>query len=223
MVLNGSMCTDTSESKGSDSLESNMPCSDESCGSLATGNNTSRESSSRGPECLICSGKDVIGYVTKDVYHRHFSSKYLRQCMDVEGNGRRHFCPTCKIEHKSEIAESKKRIILCLSSSTLHEFWQPTDSSAQYEGDAMHIDWLTLSETRISQLTAAWELAYLNEKRPMDVLVVGGLDNITRGQTEPKIVAAIKHLVDLVQWQGRSHPREPNTCAIATLPYPSRL
>ena len=135
----------------------------------------------------------------------------MRECADVEGNERSHFCITCKVEHKSETSESKKRLKICLSDSTLHEFWQPKDSSVQSEGDLTHIDWITLSGARISQLTAAWELAYLDEKRPMDVLVIGGLDNIIKGHTGPATVAALEHLVELVQWQGRFHPNEPNT------------
>ena len=207
----------------SGSLASTTARNEESPDGLAPINRSSRRASSRGPKCLICSGKEVIGYVTKKVYHRHFSSKFLRNCTEAEGNGRPQFCPTCKREHESESDESNKRLKVCLSSSTLHEFWEPGDSSLQYEGDALHIDWITMSGARISQLTAAWELEYLDEKRPMDVLVVGGMDNIIRGQSGPAIVDALEHLVDLVMWQGRAHPREPNTCAIATLPYPPSL
>lgn len=221
---NGSLASSETSSQGdSGSLASRIPRSNESNDNVATSNRTTRRSSSRGPKCLICSGKGVIGYVTRNVYHRHFSSKFMRECIDVEGKGRLHFCPTCKVDHKSELADSKKRLKICLSSSTLHEFWEPSDSSLQYEGDSTHIDWVTMSGARISQLTAAWELQYLNETRPMDVLVVGGLDNIIRGQTGPSIVKALEHLVDLIVWQGRSHPEEPNTCAIATLPYPPRI
>ena len=223
-VESGSLAnSEISNPVDSGSQASITPRNDESSGSLATRNSTPRAASNREPKCLICSGKEVIGYVTKNVYHRHFSSKFVRECMDVEGNGRPHFCPTCKLEHLSEMAGSRKRLKICLSSSTLHEFWEPRNTSVQYEGDSTHIDWVTLSGARISQLTAAWELAYLEERRPMDVLVVGGLDNVIRGQSGPAIVAALEHLVDLVVWQGRSHPREPNTCAIATLPYPPSL
>ena len=58
----------------------------------------------------------------------------------------------------------------------------------------------------------------------MDVLFIGGLENIVKGYKTQSIVRALKHLVDLVTWQGEHfHPGIPNTCGIATLFYPPKL
>ena len=68
------------------------------------------------------------------------------------------------------------------------------------------------------------EIQYLDEKRPMDVLFAGGLISVIKGRLGPAIMKALNHFVDLVLWQGTQyHPEIPNTCAIATFPYPPSL
>ena len=178
-------------------------------------------------KCSICSQKEVMGvmeYTTRKVRHHHFSSRFLRECVEVEHTGAPYFCPTCMIKHASESAGSKKRLKICISDSTLHKFWLPQQGSALYAGDALHIDWLTIPEGKISDLITAWEIEYLQETRPMDVLFVGGLNNIIRGHTGPSILRALTHFMDLVRWQGEQyHPEFPNTCGIGTLLYPPKL
>lgn len=105
----------------------------------------------------------------------------------------------------------------------LHKFWETDNESLVYEGDSTHIDWSTIKGARINQLTAAWEVMYLEESRPMDVFFMGGIEDIIRGRMGPSIIKALKYFVELVEWQGRKHPEEPNTCAISTLYYPPKL
>ena len=55
-----------------------------------------------------------------------------------------------------------------------------------------------LWHARINELTAAWEVEYREELRPMDIMLLGGLNNIINGSPGPNIVDALKHFVDLV-------------------------
>ena len=81
------------------------------------------------------------------------------------------------------------------------------------KGEVVHIDWICIPGARINKLTEAWEIEYMFESKPMDVILIGGLENVQRGRSGPSIVAAYEHFIDLVKWQGeRNHPDEPYTC-----------
>ena len=172
--------------------------------------------------CRICSNKRIIGYKTKKVKHKHFCSKYYRDCfVSSEAPNTKYYCQTCKKFHGVSLNE---RLKICIASSNLHEFWNPSDPYFKYEGDSSHIDYITIPGARINQLTVAWEVQYGTEKRGMDIILVGGLLNITRGYEAESVMRAYKHFVDLVEWQAeRFHPDVKNTCTIAPLPYPPKL
>ena len=191
-------------------------------GSLARTPSSGSLARSRRARCKICSDKEVIGYVTKPVYHDHFSNRYLQERSLAKGKSS-FKCPPCNQRHPSEKPSSDKRLKVCVSSSMLHKFLESENPDLAYEGDSTHVDWLTIDGARINQLTAAWELMYLEETRPMDVFFMGGIEDIIRGHTGPSIVKALRYFVQLVLWQGRKHPEEPNTCAISTLIYPPKL
>ena len=111
-----------------------------------------------------------------------------------------------------------------MTSSTLAEYWQPLDTSVEFAGDEIHIDWLCIPGATINVLSTAWEIEYLEEKKPMDVMLIAGLNDVIKGKTGPAIASAFKHFVDLVIWQGNQyHPDQPNTCAVGTLIYPPQI
>ena len=230
-TLAGSLASD-SNCGSQVNCETGSLASDSNCGSQVnceTGSlasctvGGSQATRKRPQECKICSNKEIMGYSTKDVYHMHFSNKVLRDNAAEKASDGLISCPTCKKDHVAE-SDCQSRLKICISSSTLHKFWQPKDSALTYEGDISHIDWMTIPGARINQLTQAWEILYIDEKRPMDVLLVGGLNNVIKGSDGQSIMNGLKHFVDLVTWQGtRYHPETPNTCAIATLPYPPCL
>ena len=177
-----------------------------------------KHSSSR---CKICSRKKIIGYKTGKKYHTHFSSKFYRECCDAEDKCVEIYCPTCKKSHESKPSE---RLKVCVASSMLHEFWAPKANVELYEGDKNHIDYITIPGARINDLTVAWEISYINETRPMDVIIVGGLHDLCKGKSQESIMRAFKYFIDLVMWQGsKMHPGVDNTCAVSTFPYPPKL
>ena len=173
------------------------------------------------PLCLICSNKEILGLKTEDIYHHHFSSKVVRDCCTNKESGNC-FCPSCKVVHGHPSENDRLRIIIAASS--LHEFWNPREEGISYPGDSSHADYLTIPGARINELTTAWELIYFQEKRPMDIFLSAGHENLLKGQSVNSIMVAIKHFIDLVEYQAEKfHPNSPNTCVIGTLYYPPRL
>ena len=63
---------------------------------------TSNGSQAIRDKCTICSQKTLMGYETGDVYHSHFSSKFLRNQAAEQDNGKTFPCPSCKKEHEIE-------------------------------------------------------------------------------------------------------------------------
>ena len=170
--------------------------------------------------CEICSYKQLGGQEKKALYHKHFSSKSVREYQGVESVPGDYFCPTCKRVHSS----TKSRLKICLSSSTLHEFWAPREETLIYEGDSDHIDYITIPGATVLDLIEAWKIEYYDEQRGMDVFIVGGLNNIINGDKPETIMRDFDYLAQLVQHQAHKyHQPIHNSCAIATLIYPPQL
>ena len=170
--------------------------------------------------CRICSKKRILGYKTRRVYHKHYSSKRIAKKAARAGGEKSFNCPSCKRVHSQDT--TTKRLKICITSSVLSEHW--LSSNDENSGDAIHINWICIPGATINQLTTAWEVEYFNEKRPMDIMLIGGINNIIRGSSGPSIVNAFRHFVNLVDYQGEKyHPEEPNTCVIGPLYYPPKL
>ena len=171
--------------------------------------------------CDICSYNQLLGQEKRVIKHKHFSSKAVRECQGVEKQSGDYFCPTCKRVHTSL---QTGRLKICLSSSTLHEFWAPRGGAVIYEGDAQHIDYITIPGAKIIDLVEAWKIEYFQERRGMDVFLIGGLNNIVKGYKPESIMRDYDHMVQVVKYQAEKfHPTIPNTCSIATLFYPPQL
>ena len=113
----------------------------------------------------------------------------------------------------------EKRLRIVLSSSTLHNFW-----SEGYEGDLLHVDWSTSLGVTIQDLLLMWRADYWNEKKPMDLLIIGGLKNILRGDDEDRFIARLVDFYNAIVAQGEKNVRiNRNTFAVATLFYPPVL
>ena len=164
-------------------------------------------------KCLICSHKQLSPLDRISIFHKHFSSKFVRSCSGAATST--YFCPTCKCMHSTTLTG---RLKICISSSTLHEFWAPRGSSVIYEGDINHIEYITIPGAQVLDLLEAWKIDYYKESRAMDIIVVAGLNNLIHGQSPESIMRDYDHLVQVVKHQGRKHnPETTNTCAIATL------
>ena len=175
--------------------------------------------------CSICSFKQIPPANLGPVFHRHFSSLFLRKVTGVELSGAVHLCPSCKKEH---IPYPEDRLSIVVADSSLHQFFAPTGyvETLQYAGDETHIDYLTIPGARISALINAFLLEYLTNPLPknMDVVLVAGYNDLVEGYARDYIIEKIYNFADLVlQNQNPSCPEGRNTFAAATLYYPPQV
>ena len=179
------------------------------------------------PECSICSYRQPVTEKARAVNHKHFSTRFMQSVStDSAGNS---FCSTCKKVHHKYPTD---RVKLCLSDSTLHEFFTFTPppprpgqkQQLQNKGDNVHVDYVTIPGSKVEDLQQAFRLEYEKETRGIDVLVVAGLNNLLKGDKVEELFAKFGYFRDLVEWQAtKYHPAIKNTFAVTTLLYAPQL
>ena len=156
------------------------------------------------------------------VHHRHFSAKELRRLAGVKNREEEYLCPTCGqdgVPGKMHFPYPTDRLKVCVSSSTLHEYWR----HGNYAGDTVHIDYCTIPGAKIQDLALAWRADYRHEKRPMDVVCVAGLNNI-KLESEDRIMERIDSFARTVRIQSENyHPESPSTFTFATMFLPPQF
>ena len=181
--------------------------------------------SSQPGKCYICSYSQVYPDPEVEIFHRHFSSLRLREMTGMEDKTTVYLCPSC-MSHHQPYPESRIKIVV--SDSTLHQFFAPpgyTDTN-QYSGDTMHVDYVTIPGATLDTLTNAFRLDYIVKQhtRPLDVVMVGGYNDLVVGHSRDFIVWELQRFANKVLEAGSNlHPDSPNTVAIATLMYPPQL
>lgn len=149
----------------------------------------------------------------------------MRRAAGVDSSETPFWCGTCKADNTDTLGKThqvkfSERLKIAISSSTLHEFWL----RAGYKGDVVHIDWLTSPGATIQALHEMWKLDYAKEKRGQDLVIIAGLNNIIRGDTNEKFMERIRSFHrDVIEQARIYHPEKPNTFCVATLLYPSKL
>ena len=179
-------------------------------------------SSKSGSKCSICSQNQRHEKDKRDVFHKHYSSKFVRECTAADGS-QEYFCPSCKVVHGLEQNTRRK---ICLSSSLLHEFWarRNHNNTSVYEGDRSHVDYITIPGGKIMDLINAWKVEYFQDTKPMDVILIAGLNNLIKGYSADEMLREYDHLVQFVHYQAhKHHPELHNTCTIGTLYYAPQL
>ena len=156
--------------------------------------------------------------------HKHFSSLRLRDMLGVEGPDKRYLCPSCKSHHRSYPEE---RIKLVVSDSTLHQFFAPPGyTAAQYPGDIMHSDYITIPGGCLDDLYNAFrfDCDLLPTSKPLDCVLVMGYNDVVKGHSRHFMMDCYQLFTKAVLDHGKEqHPDTPNTISIATLMYPSQL
>ena len=174
--------------------------------------------------CQICSYGQTYPAPQRPIYHTHYSSLSLRQITGAEETGVEYLCPSCKGRHTPY---PDSRVKLVLSDFTLHQFFAPPNhTGAQYVGDMIHVDYLTIPTACIEDLVLAFKLEYeqLNHQKPLDVLIVAGYNDLLQNKSRQHIMEGYRHLARLVQNLGKNkHPGATNSFAVASLLYPPRL
>ena len=123
-------------------------------------------------------------------------------------------CPTCQTTH---LAWMPYGLDVCVSTSTLHEYYQPRDRRVYCPPDSSHVDWLTIPGATISDLFLAYRLDYEKINRPLRVLLVAGLNDLAKGGDFDSITMQIKRFAFHVKGQVEYHPGDSNSFAVAPL------
>ena len=176
-------------------------------------------------ECVICSHKGQ----KKAVYHTHYSSPYLRSLVTPTMSTAQvnYACPTCMKTHVS--AAEDERLKILMTDSYLHEFWIQRSGGPLYEGDAIHVDHVSIPGARVSDLLHAWKCEFRDETRAMDVVLLAGFNNLLRpkqgeGFAGTQLFSEMVDFKSTVLAQGIIQDYEvDNTFVVGTLPYPPQL
>ena len=167
-------------------------------------------------ECQICTSSSEPRI---PVYHRHYSSLYLRQITGSEESTAPQFCPSCVGPHKPY---PEKRIKLVISDSTMHLFFAPPGQTAanRYDGDQVHTDYITIENADIRTLLHAFRHDYIDKpaKKALDVVLIAGYYDMLAGNSRDYIIGKLHEFSDTVKLAGEDS--EPNTFVVATLMYP---
>ena len=164
--------------------------------------------------CSICSEYNRGGrHPMVPVFHKHFSSIQQRIKASFDKNGDYH-CTTCKTSVHS--LRSGFRYPLLLTSSTLAN-WQGMRAKNGYPGDKIHIDCIAIPGGRLRNLDIAFRAELGSSHRPVDCLVVGGVNNILGDESTVNIVREARLLKERVLNIPGS------TCAFATPPLPPMM
>ena len=172
---------------------------------------------SRPPKCYLCSYKQYAPEKPVTVYHRHRSARQVRSLQGAEyaNYNCTYMCPTCQTTH---VAQLPYGLDVCVSTSQLHEFYQPREMGVVCPPDTSHVDWLTIPGAKVEDLRLAWRVDYSKNTKPMRILLVAGLNDLAKGGTFDTLTAEIKRFNEVVKQQGREfHPGMNNSFAVAPL------
>lgn len=144
--------------------------------------------------CSICSTVDT------PVYHRHYSSRWLREILGVENDENASFyCPPCKSRHEP-YPYSRTKVLV--SDETLHPFFAPPAHNPEhhYSGDLMHVDYITIPGASINELAAAFQAEFVNKqaRKPLDVVLVAGYRELRLGHSIADIEERFRSFADQV-------------------------
>ena len=116
-------------------------------------------------ECRPCQNR-----YHETINHRHHSSYYFHHTMQLLGNTSID-CPTCKYNHPIQLGE--ERTIVLFTSSTLHNTYLHPEVRWPF-----HIDVESICGAKLHDLYRAWTATYKQQTNPVDIIVVGGLNDV---------------------------------------------
>ena len=146
------------------------------------------------------------------VYHHHSSSQQIRD-FAVKHTPRYLFqCIMCKVE-ESVMRPRTRKIIL--TDSSLYDVW-----SSESLKLPIHIDIEAVVGGRVRDLTRALIMMYLRFPERVEVILVGGLNNVGENQGSREIVEEMQELKATIDAHSKSHGHEvPSVLSISTLLY----
>ena len=174
--------------------------------------------------CGICSYRQPLPRAQIPVYHQHFSSlRLLMDILQVEDSDIGFYCISCKSRHRPYTEDRLKVIV---SGSTLHNFFaQLNPSPTEYEGDLVHVDYITIEGGLIPELHQAYRHDYVDipPRKPVDVVVVAGYHDILEGFARDAIMEQLREFSDTVLAANNNQPDNlRNTFTVPSMMYPPK-
>ena len=172
----------------------------------------SRESQYRDSVCTMCSDSE------KTRRHHHFSSTSIRRLMlsQPKEKAKNYMCPVCKSPEPCMIPPTETRRIV-LADSTMYGVWNKT-----LPANTIHFDIDCIVGGRVQDLTTALIKNYLHMPNRVEIIVVGGINNIGAGDSAEQISRFMDVMKQVVQEHSTKWRHEPASyvsfCTVALAP-----
>jgi len=115
--------------------------------------------------CKVCKPLSAV-----PLHHYHHSTKFFHNTLLARKEALVN-CPTCKVEHL--IHQWEERVTIVMSTSSLHNCFLYESVKTPF-----HVNMETISGGTIDMLRASWVQLYWEESRPMNIIVVAGLNDV---------------------------------------------
>ena len=123
-------------------------------------------------ECYVCNSRGVPG-----MYHRHFSTAYLRQQRVSAGHSSMD-CPVCQTSHTTDL-NATPRVKVFMSSSTNNGFWQADEwDGTLMDGVCYHFEMEAVGGLKLLGGRRIWSQLYDQVAKNIDTHCTIGLNDI---------------------------------------------
>ena len=162
------------------------------------------------PYCTMCSSKEI------DIYHQHLSTFDERLTAICESDDNEVFCKTCETIEKALQAESMSKRILLVDSS-LHGFLDQKRNQDIKD----HFEVECVIKGKLRHLNRALKSNFLYLASRLEIIVVGGLVNVGKGEEASRIINEMEQLKEMVLRHSLIHRHTPPSyVSFCTLPMP---
>ena len=177
--------------------------------------------------CSICTehaGKHFHeGEFLEPVCHNHSSSLARRVEQELDEFGQ-YLCLECAPKRSWHGVRQAERYLVCATSSVLNNWMTAAVNIANcdYEGTRLHIDWEGVSGATVKGLKHAVSATYENSRKPIDMLVVAGCNDLVQGRSVEDIMRDLMKFKKMVLEICPRHFTGKSSFAVATPPLPPK-
>ena len=171
--------------------------------------------------CSICSEYSSSVFPQGQViFHNHNSSKSLRMSSAPRRWGV-YPCSSCKTQLHSFKTGIRHPVLV---TSSLLNNWQGDRSVNKYPGDDIHEDLIGIPGGTVRILHHAFMAEFGSSSIPVDVLVVGTVNDVMRGKNASKIIRDLRKFKnDVLSMKTRAGVGGRSTFSVATHPFPPKI
>ena len=148
------------------------------------------------------------------IFHNHNSSKSLRMSSAPRKWGV-YPCSSCKTQFHAFKTGIRHPVLV---TSSLLNNWQGDKSVNEYPGDDIHVDMIGIPGGTVRILHHAFMAEFGSSSTPVDVLVVGTVNDVMRGKNAPKIIRDLRKFKnDVLSMKTRAGTGGRSTFSVAIL------